>query len=295
MKGLPITITLYSRQVSVRDIAYPTLTNSAFSMRNFEKPIQRRENIDGVVFNVVQFQKIVNPVSVGEVTLGPAELECSLVVADRARRQRSFFDDDLFAAPRTRPIVLKSNPIAVTVLDFPTRGKPGGFAGAVGDYELHVNAKPASVKVGEPITLTMAVTGRGNFETISPPIITDSGGFKTYEAQSTITPNGRTFEQVLIPRDASIQSIPEIQFSFFDPVSAEYRTLRQAPIPISVAANPVNEELKIVDHSQVVATPKEQKNWGGTFCISRTPSAPSKKGIHIFIGMDCFSSLNFSH
>ena len=92
---LPITITLYSRQVSVRDVAYPTLTTNAFSMRNFEKPIQRRENIDGMVFNVVQFQKIVNPVLVGQVTLGPAELECSLVVAGpRAKttfifRQRS--------------------------------------------------------------------------------------------------------------------------------------------------------------------------------------------------------------
>ena len=287
-EGLPITITLYSRQVSVRDVAYPTLITNAFSRRNFEKPIQRRENIDGVVFNVVQFQTIVNPVSVGQVTLGPAELECSLVVVDRARRQRSFFDDDFFAAPRTRPIVLKSNPIAVTVLDFPTQRKPGGFAGAVGDYELHVNAKPTSVKVGEPITLTMAVTGRGNFETISAPIITDNGGFKTYEAQSTITPNGRTFEQVLIPRDASIQAIPEIQFSFFNPESAEYRALTQTPIPISVAANPVNEELKIVDHSQVAATPKRTEELGRDILYIKDSIGSVQKGNTYLYGNGLF-------
>ena len=277
-EGLPITITLYYRQVDVRDIAYPTLPTNAFSKRNFEKPVQRRENIDGVLFNVVQFQTIVNPVSVGQVTLGPAELECHLVVEDRSQRERSFFDHDFFGGPRTHPIVLKSDTIAVTVLDFPTEGKPRGFTGTVGDYELRVNAKPTSVKAGEPITLTMTVTGQGNIETISAPTITDSHGFKIYDTQSATTSGGKTFEQVLIPKDASIQAIPEIRFSFFDPASAKYKTLRQSPIPISVTPNTVSDELKIVDHSQVAMTTKRKEKLGRDILYIKDSIGSIQKG-----------------
>ena len=259
---LPITITLYSRQVNVRDIEYPTFTTTAFSIKEFEKPTQRRENIDGVLFNVVQFQTIVNPVSVGPSTLGPAELKCSLVVGNRARRHGSLFDDDFFARPQRRPIVLKSDSIVVTVLDFPTQRKPHGFNGTVGEYELHVDVKPTSVKVGEPITLTMTVTGRGNIETILTPFITNLNGFKAYDAQATTTSRGKTFEQVLIPKDASLQAIPEIQFSFFQPASAKYQTLRKGPFPISVAANAIGDELKIVDIPQAALTARRTEELG---------------------------------
>jgi len=262
-EGLLITIALYSERVDVRDIEYPTFTSTAFSVRDYEKPIQRQESVDGVLFNVVRFQTVVHPVSAGHSTLGPAELKCSLVVRDRNGRRRSLFDDDIFSdflgRVKTRPIVLKSDPLAITVRDFPAQGKPRGFTGTVGNFDLHVEAKPTSVKVGEPITLTMLITGRGNIETISTPAISELDAFKTYDSQVTTVSGGKSFEQVLIPKDESVQAVPEIRFSYFDPAGEKYQTLRKGPIPILVTAMLAQEELKIVDLPQVTKTIKKEK------------------------------------
>ena len=45
---------------------------------------------------------------------------------------------------------------------------------------------------------------------------------------------GVIFEQVLIPQSESLQEIPVMHFSFFDPEKKTYRILKEGPIPIRV-------------------------------------------------------------
>ena len=185
---LPVTIRLYTRW-SVRDIEYPTFSSNGFSVRKFAQPTQTREVVDGSIFNVIKFQTVVYPISTGQLNLGPAVLKCSLIVKNRGRRRRSTFDDDFFSdslfddffgREQKRSVVLKSKPLGITARALPLPGRPSDFSGAVGQFTLQVEAKPTEVKVGEPITLTMAVTGRGNIETISSPKIGGLERFKTY-------------------------------------------------------------------------------------------------------------------
>lgn len=267
-EALPITIKLYHRRLDVRHIEYPTILASAFSMRDFTQPNRTQEVVDGVRFNCLNFQTVVYPVSVGQLTLGPAQLKCSLVIKSQSRRQSSFFDDDFFGhspfddffgRTETRPLALKSEPLKITVRPFPLEGKPHDFSGAVGKYVLQVEVKPTEVKVGEPITLTMQVTGRGNIETISLPKIYGLDRFKTYDPQIKTDERGKYFEQVLIPEDESIKAIPEIRFSYFDPEDEQYHTIKKGEIPILVTAIAAEEALKIVDLPEVAKTVKREK------------------------------------
>lgn len=265
---LPITIRLYSRRLDVRDIEYPTFSSNSFSVRKFTKPVQTQEAVDGVLFDVIKFQTVVYPVSTGRLTLGPAQLKCSLVTKNRSRKRRSLFDDDFFndsifddffGQYQKRPIELKSEPLEIIAEDFPLQGKPQDFSGAVGQFALQVEAKPTEVKVGEPITLTMKVTGAGNIETVSLPKLSGLDKFKTYEPQIKTDESGKSFEQVLIPKDESIKAIPEVRFSFFDPEDEKYHTIKKGPIPILVQAMPAEEKLKIVDLPEVTKRVKPEK------------------------------------
>ena len=256
---LPITIKLYYREVNPRDIEFPTLLANAFSVRDFTKPIQIQEVVDGVRFDSLSFQTVVHPASVGQLTLGPAQLKCNLVAQERSFSFDGFFDAPHFGRHQKRPIVLKSEPLNLTVQALPLEGKPHNFSGAIGKYALQVEAKPTEVKVGEPITLTMRVSGRGNIETISQPKIYGLDRFKTYDPEIKTDERGKHFEQVLIPEDESINAIPEIRFSYFDPDDEHYHTIKKEKIPILVTALAAEETLKIVDLPGVAKTLKREK------------------------------------
>ncbi|MDE0186468.1 MAG: BatD family protein [Candidatus Poribacteria bacterium] len=268
-EAFPITVRLYHRQIEVREIEYPTLLTSAFSVRGFTEPSRTEEVIDGVRFYCLNFETVVYPVSTGQLTLGPAQLKCSLVLKEQSRRRNSLFDDemffnqssfdDFFGRAEKRAIVLKSEPLRITVGAHPQDGKPRDFSGAVGQYTLQVEAKPREVKVGEPITLTMHVTGRGNIETVSLPQIYGLDRFKTYNPQIKTGEHGKSFEQVLIPEDESIEAIPEIRFSYFDPEREKYHTIKKGEIPIHVTAIAGEEGLKIVDLPGAEKTVKREK------------------------------------
>ena len=256
---LPISIKLYYRQLSPPDLANPTILASAFSVRDFTRPKLTEEVIDGVRFKCFNFQTVVYPVSVGQLTLGPAQLKCNVVVQTPSFSFDSIFDGPHFGSNQKRPVVLKSEPLNLTVEALPLEGKPHDFSGAIGKYALQVDAKPTEVKVGEPITLTMRVSGSGNIETIFLPKIHSLNLFKTYDPQIKTDEHGKSFEQVLIPEDDSVKAIPEIRFSYFDPEDEQYHAIKKGEIPIHVTALADEETLKIVDLPGVAQTLKREK------------------------------------
>lgn len=258
-EGLPIAIKLYYRQLNPPEMANPTIFASAFSVRNFTRPKLTEEVIDGVRFKCFNFQTVVYPVSVGQQTLGPAQLKCNVVAQTPSFSLDNFFDRPQFDWNQKRRIVLKSDPLKINVLAHPQDGKPRDFSGAVGQYTLQAEAKPTEVKVGEPITLTMRVTGSGNMETVSLPNIYGLDRFKTYDPQIKTDERGKSFEQVLIPEDESVKAIPEIRFSYFDPEGERYHTIKKAEIPLHVTAIAGEERLKIVDLPSAEKTVTREK------------------------------------
>jgi hypothetical protein len=91
----------------------------------------------------------------------------------------------------TSQAMLDTPPVRVRVRPLPEAGRKPGFTGAIGKFELGKPTLSASeVAVGDPLTLTVEVTGEGNLESISPPAL--DGG----EAWQTFTPT------VEVDRDA---------------------------------------------------------------------------------------------
>jgi len=294
-ESIPLSIKLYINRLGVRDIQYPKFEHDGFSVKGFRQPKQFRHTIGGIAYDVIEFTTNIFAVRAGELSLGPAQLDCNLVVRKRQRRRRTPFDDnffggfsgndifnDFFGRYKAYPFQVTSPPLTVNVQPLPHEGKPANFKGAIGDFRFKAEASPKEVKAGDPITVSMTVSGAGNFDTVSSPVLDSKEGFKVYEPQAKQGQVSKVFEQVLIPQSAKVKEIPKITFSFFNPQTGKYRSLTQGPFSISVA-KPEGGELKIVEIPQAVTkTAKEELLGRDIVYIKESPGKLKRTGKYLY-------------
>ncbi|MDP7254889.1 MAG: BatD family protein [Planctomycetota bacterium] len=197
------------------------------------------------------FERLLTPLSPGDHELDNSSMQYRVVTGQKrvrdfigfSRLQKTYKDVTVMA-----PLV------TLKVLPLPQDGRPDSFSGAIGDYNLVVTAKPTAVKVGDPITLEMTVSGSGNFETVKLPPLENTKGFRAYDHESKTEvgivdgkyTGKKVFSIPLVPVDQSIREIPKVSLSFFDTSAAKYRTVEAAPIPIEVTPGDENIGIGLV-------------------------------------------------
>ncbi len=241
---VPLTIRFYNNELTVRDIEYPELSHEGFAMSEFSKPHHYTTTKDGVRYSVVEFKASLYPLATGTRTLGPARLNCSLIVAqDRPSRSplfdRDFFQsdifDDFFNRYERRPLTLTGEKKTVKVLPLPDDNVPDSFYGAVGNFEVSARLTPQKVTEGDPLTLTLTVRGDGNFKTVTAPPLEYGDSFKVYDPDVRVGTQEKIFEYVLIPRNDALNAVPETSWSYFNPVTGRYNRISLGPFPVKVA------------------------------------------------------------
>jgi len=203
----------------------------------------------------VTFKSSIAAVHSGKLEIGPVKAKAQVVVPRRlsSPRSRSPFDlfdqDDPFSDPffsnpfgqfgERREVEISSEPVTLDVKALP-QSAPPSFSGAIGNFTMTTEAKPKSVQVGDPITVTSTISGRGNFDRVNAPVVEDEHGWHKYPPSSKFKQDdevgisgAKSFETVLSPNEKK-QSLPMLAFSYFDPVKEQYVTLRSEPIAITV-------------------------------------------------------------
>lgn len=249
---IPLTTKLYITQLPIRDIQYPEIKHQGFSVEKFSNYTQHQEVLNGVMYEVVEFNTNIFALNAGELKFGPAELKCNLIVKKSRQKSPSpFFDDDFFdnflGVYEQYPLNLKSVGIPLTILEVPQVNKPFDFNGAIGDFQFYVEATPKEVNVGDPITLKVIISGKGNFQTVNMPFLNFSDNFKAYEPEIKQNETTKIFEQVIIPKNDKVKQIPETSFSFFNPATKQYETITKEPIAIKVNPLSLEEKPKILE------------------------------------------------
>ncbi|MDA7657843.1 BatD family protein [Verrucomicrobia bacterium] len=228
----------------------PIIPSDGFVISEVGQPSQTQTRVGNQVYNRVTFRYLARAVKTGELTIGPITWKVPLFFRNQAgRRQRSSFDSffrdlvDLNSTVR-REVTLKSEPVNLNVLSLPTEDQPVGFTGAVGNFTMTVDASPTKLTAGDPITITMKVTGRGALDALKMPSFESWREFKQYPETASVKHTDeiglsgtKTFEKVVIPSNAEIKTLPEISYHFFDPLEETYKTLLQAPIALTVQPN----------------------------------------------------------
>ena len=255
---VPVQIRMgFDPRVRPRLTEPPEITGQGFTAQKLQQSAENTETIGGRLYEVVTYKTAIAAARAGKFEIGPVKAKAVVVVPRRQSaprsRARSPFDlfdqDDPFSDPffsnpfaqlgERREVEIKSEPVALEVKPLPPNAPPS-FSGAIGNFTMTTDAKPKTVQVGDPITVTTTISGRGNFDRVNAPVIEDEHGWHKYPPSSKFKQDDevgisgtKTFETVLSPNEKK-QTLPLLAFSYFDPVKAQYVTLHSEPISIAV-------------------------------------------------------------
>jgi hypothetical protein len=251
-ESVPVEIDVGIRPGIVTSVnGLPTLKGSDFTFSNLStKPERREQIIEGGNFVVLTWHSALAAVKPGDFSLSteaPLTVKMSaLSSADRAIASRLAWPllQSMYNGVAPRDMTIESSPSKLTVLPLPTEGQPGNFSGAVGDFRVSSDISPASVAAGEPLTLRLHISGAGNFDRVDSTMFDHLDHWKTYPAKSSFTPvdavgteGEKVFEQPLIAAQPGEQTIPGLEFSYFNPNTRRYERAQTPPIKVTIAAS----------------------------------------------------------
>ena len=253
-EAIPTEFRVYfDARIRVQANQQPSIKGEGLTIQKFAQPREEQIQKDGQTYNFVTYKTAITPVKSGKLTLGPVELPFVAVVPVKRNAQRprlgngldAFFNDpffnNAFGGYEQRQMVVKSDGLDIDVKPLPEANKPKTFSGAVGQFDpIKTEANPANLKAGDPITLTLKISGRGNFERVNAPHMIEEAGWRSYPASGKFTQDDdvgisgtKVFEMALIPEEKKTK-LPRVEFSYFDPAAEKYVTLNAERLPIVV-------------------------------------------------------------
>ena len=181
------------------------------------------EKVDSNQYRVVELRTVLFPSVVGTAAIEPAALAVSM---------------DSSGTPN----LLVTGTVVVEVRPLPPAA-PAGFTGAVGRLDISADVDAATGKVNEPVQLTVTVSGEGNIEALPDPALPEFADWRVIESPAEAAvqvvdgrlTGSRTYRNVLVPERAGELTIPEIEYTYFDPNLEEYVRATTKPIVVSIA------------------------------------------------------------
>jgi hypothetical protein len=216
----------------------PTLDGDGFTTRRVVEGGQKEAELAGKKYARVLLRTVATPTKAGRFSLGPAKMH--FVYSKQQNTRYSPGGVGTFGPEQE--VVVSAPAVELEVKPLPVNGRPKDFDGAVGKFQLTATGRPDRVKAGDPVTMTVIITGQGNFDRIKAPALDEPTGWRTYPATdkfdtnafSSLTGGWKTFEIAVVPEEEKTET-PVFTFSYFDPDEAKYVTLKSDPTPLAKA------------------------------------------------------------
>lgn len=228
---VPVEIKLYFPvSQRVEDWGIPDFEREGLSAWRFQpQPRIGRAILLGRTYTTVSYPSTLSPNRAGPVRIGPATLRLQTVHSDPINFGRAEFE----------AVTLDIPALNLAAKELPA-GAPEGFDNAIGNFDLKVRSSETEVREGDPISVEITISGRGNLDTLRPPKPVDEDGWKLYDPSTSERGEERrelygtvSFRQFMRP--LRIQSmIPPFRLVYFDPDEDRYETLTSEPIQLTV-------------------------------------------------------------
>ena len=245
-QGVLVTYTLYfsprvyiNNFIPVEKPTYKNFWSQDLPIKEYET---RRTTFRNESFNAVDLKTVVlYPQKSGSLALDPFALELYVQIPTG---RRDFFGDPIM---RSATKTVKAGDLSINVKELPEEGKPINFSGAVGDFELSVDASRTNLEANESTQIKVKINGKGNLKLLSIPELSLPSALEKYDPEYTDNVrvnregmNGSvTNSYTVVPRYAGSYPVDPIEFTFFDPNSKNYRTLSSDPFDLTVEGSTI--------------------------------------------------------
>ena len=240
-QGVLVTYTLYfsprvyiNNFIPVENPTYKNFWSQDLPIKEYET---RRTTFRNESFNAVDLKTVVlYPQKSGSLALDPFALELYVQIPTG---RRDFFGDPIM---RSATKTVKAGDLSINVKELPEEGKPLNFSGAVGDFELSVEASRTSLEANESTQIKVKINGKGNLKLLSIPELSLPSALEKYDPEYTDNVrvnregmNGSvTNSYTIVPRYAGSYPVDPLEFTYFDPNSKSYKTLSSDPFDLTV-------------------------------------------------------------
>ena len=191
-----------------------------------------RAGLDGnkIEYFVYELKRKLTPTKAGSYQLGPALVKGTFVDGNAGSRYSA------------RRLVAVAPAVTVEVSEVPTP-RPSTFCGGIGEYHVAASAHPKTLRVGDPLTLTLDIKrgdGSGSLELVSAPDLTTNAQLAANFDIIDKNPTGRTdgdvkrFAYAMRPSRAGVE-IPTLAVTVFDPETESFSEITTGPIPLEVS------------------------------------------------------------
>lgn len=204
----------------------PQFSGDGFSVAPLGRPRQTTSERNGMDYRVYTFRTAIIPAKTGDLEIPPAKIGLQLISGAMFGRS-------------AEEVEVVTSPGKLRVEPLPEDGRPISFSGAIGqDFELSADVDPQSAEPGEPLTFSLTVRGRGNFDAMVAPELNSTAGWRTFPPKDDFRPDedsrfggSKTFAFKMIARRDQTAT-PGAEFSYFDPDKKKYITLNVDPLPV---------------------------------------------------------------
>lgn len=167
-------------------------------------------------FDALVYQRALFPLVPGRFVIAPAQLVYSL------RLSSSFFS-------REESHELVTDSTILVAVDPPNAGRPPEYTGAVGDLAIATRIDSRRGRVGDPMLLTVRLSGTGNVKLFPPPkldipwasLVRGDERVNVDTAARKIR-GSKEFDWVLTPKVAGELDVPPIRYGYFNPDTRRY-------------------------------------------------------------------------
>lgn len=197
--------------------------------------------INGVKYYYSEMKTALFALNSGKASIGPIEIAAQVQKEEDIDPMDPNFMQKFFSGfTNYEEIRLKTKPIDIDIVPLPENA-PADFSGAVGNFFISSSADRKEVKQGEPVNLTVKITGKGNIKDISVPALSGEG-IKLYDSLSSYSLNKhdgivggeKKITYIISFKDEGLKEIPPVKFSFFNIDTKKYETLETSPLKIKV-------------------------------------------------------------
>lgn len=183
---------------------------------------------------------VLYPQDTGQLEIEPLTISLAVKVPTNRRDpfgRRVYEPEDKTISSKTR---------AVEVKPLPEKGKPDDFSGAVGNFDFAVSPSKDSLDADESLDIEVRSSGTGNLSLFDLPELDVPSGLEAYSPEDS--ENVETDRKgmhghiknsyTVVPKMKGDYTVEPLSFSYFDPESESYKTIKSDEFKIKVKNGP---------------------------------------------------------